>query len=130
MRDGHASSSTPTPGVLSRRWVNASSTPATSTPRQHVLAATARDLELGVGAGLSRWLVVEWPPRMDTAYHHPDTVDFDTVLVGSIVLILGDGEHELHVGDCVLIPGVDHAWRVGPDGCTTSVLLLGSARPS
>jgi quercetin dioxygenase-like cupin family protein len=88
----------------------------------------AEALDLGVAPGLARWIIVEWPPGTETPYHHTDTVDFDTVIEGSIVLILDDGEHLLEAGDCVLIPGVDHGWRVGPQRCTTSVALLGSAR--
>ena len=88
----------------------------------------AEDLELGVTPGLAKWMIVEWPPNMETLYHHTDTVDFDTVLEGRIALILDDGEHPLEVGDCVLVQGVDHSWRVGPEGCTTSVVLLGSTR--
>jgi quercetin dioxygenase-like cupin family protein len=53
-------------------------------------------------------------------------VDFDSILGGSLELILDDGVHILQAGDCVIINGIDHAWRAGPDGCTMAVLMLGA----
>jgi len=47
------------------------------------------------------------------------------VLSGSIELILDDGEHPLVAGDHVVVTGVDHAWRAGPDGCRISIISLG-----
>ena len=61
--------------------------------------------------------------------HHTDTIDYDIVLAGSVELILDDGAHLLGPGDCVVITGVDHAWRAGPDGVILSVALIGSTRP-
>jgi mannose-6-phosphate isomerase-like protein (cupin superfamily) len=88
------------------------------------------DLDLGVAPGLTRWYLVHWPPNSTAHVHHTDTVDYDAILQGSITLILGDGEHPLHQGDCVVITGVDHDWRAGPDGCIESVVLLGSTPPA
>ena len=88
------------------------------------------DLDLGVAPGLARWLGVHWPAGREAHLHHTDTVDFDTVLGGSVVLVLDDGDHLMEVGDCVLVDGVDHSWRAGPEGCTMSVVLLGSVPPS
>ncbi len=85
------------------------------------------DLDLGVAPGHTRWLIVHWPPNATAHMHHTDTVDYDVVLSGSITLILDDGDHYLGPGDCAVITGVDHDWKAGPDGCTKSVVLLGSA---
>jgi mannose-6-phosphate isomerase-like protein (cupin superfamily) len=90
----------------------------------------AGELDLGVGTGLVRWMVVRWPANGEFPMHHTDTVDFDTVLEGSIEVVLDDGAHALQVGDCVVVTGVDHAWRSGPDGCTMSVLAIGTPPPS
>ena len=62
--------------------------------------------------------------------HHTDTLDFDTVIAGSIELILDDGGHRLEAGDVVVISGVDHAWRSGPDGCTMVITLQGTEPPA
>ena len=43
--------------------------------------------------------------------------------------LLDDGVHRLERNDCVVIAGIDHGWRSGPDGCTLSVLLLGTPPP-
>jgi quercetin dioxygenase-like cupin family protein len=86
-------------------------------------------LDLGVAPGLTRWMVIEFEPGGSVAAHHTDTVDFDTVLAGSIDLTLDDGVHALAPGDCVVMNGVDHAWRAGPDGCRLSVVAIGTPPP-
>jgi quercetin dioxygenase-like cupin family protein len=85
----------------------------------------ADTLELAVAAGGMDWKVLDYAPGMAFTMHHTDTVDFDTVLSGSIELLLDDGSHPLVAGDHVLVTGVDHAWRAGPDGCRISILSLG-----
>lgn len=85
---------------------------------------------LGVRPGQLRWVVSRWEPDSQrTSIHHTDTVDLDLVVAGSIDLLLDDGPHHLATGDCVVISGVDHAWSVGPEGCTLSVVLLGTPLP-
>jgi len=76
--------------------------------------------------GLVRWNIVEYEPSLEIPLHHTDTVDFDPVLWGSAELILDDGAHQLGPGDCVVVTGVDHAWRAGPAGCQLSVTTLGT----
>jgi quercetin dioxygenase-like cupin family protein len=85
----------------------------------------ADTLELGVAAGAMDWKVLDYAPGMEFSMHHTNTVDFDTVLSGSIELILDDGEHPLVAGDHVVVTGVDHAWRAGSDGCRISIISLG-----
>jgi quercetin dioxygenase-like cupin family protein len=63
-------------------------------------------------------------PRM----HHTDSIDLHTVVSGSVDLILDDGAHTLSAGDCAVVAGVDHAWRTGPEGCTTSIVIVGTPR--
>ncbi len=86
---------------------------------------SADSLDLGVAAGAMDWKVLDYEPGMEFSMHHTDTVDFDTVLSGSIELILDDGRHLLAAGDHVVVTGVDHAWRAGPDGCRISIISLG-----
>ena len=56
--------------------------------------------------------------------HHTDSIDCHTVIRGSCALILDDGDHWLEAGDCVIVNGVDHAWRTGPDGCVSSSMFI------
>lgn len=86
-------------------------------------------MDLGVEPGCTRWLVVHWPEGTSYDMHHTDTIDYDIVLAGSVELTLGDGVHPLEAGDCVVIAGIDHAWRAGPQGASMSVTLLGSTPP-
>jgi quercetin dioxygenase-like cupin family protein len=72
------------------------------------------------------WMTVQFPANGSFDRHHTPTVDFDSILGGSLELILDDGVHILQAGDCVIINGIDHAWRAGPDGCTMAVLMLGA----
>ena len=88
---------------------------------------TSEKLDLGVGAGLS-WMVVRWEPNGEWPPHFTDTLDLDLVLNGTIDLVLGDGAHRLEAGDCVVVEGVDHAWRAGPDGCTMIITAIGTPR--
>jgi quercetin dioxygenase-like cupin family protein len=87
-------------------------------------------LDLGVPAGALRWTVIEYAPGAEFSMHHTDTVDFDVVLSGSVELILDDGEHPLVADDSVVVMGVDHAWRAGPEGCRLSVMTIGVPPPN
>lgn len=71
-------------------------------------------------------MIIEYGPGVTFPMHHTDTVDFDIVLSGSVELILDDGVHRLASGDSVVVTGVDHGWRAGPDGCRLSVVAIGA----
>ena len=90
----------------------------------------AETFNLGVAAGAMDWKVIDYAPGMEFSMHHTDTVDFDIVLSGSIELILDDGRHLLAAGDSVVVTGVDHAWRAGPEGCRISIISIGVVPPS
>ena len=83
----------------------------------------------GIASGAISWMVVEYAPRVAFSMHNTDSVDLDTVLAGSVEITLDDGVHELAVGDCVVVTGVDHAWRAGADGCRLSVMSIGVPSP-
>jgi hypothetical protein len=86
--------------------------------------------DLGVPHGRLQWVVSRWAAGAAApTVHHTDTVDLDLVVAGQIDLVLDTGTHRLEQGDCAVINGVDHAWRAGPDGCTLSVVLLGTPAP-
>jgi len=92
-------------------------------------AGIGEDLDLGVPPGIARWILVQGLPGVEAPMHHTDTIDFDTIISGSVELILHDGPHRLEPGDCVVVTGVDHGWKAGPDGWTASVVLIGTAPP-
>ena len=74
-------------------------------------------------------MVVELGAGSETPMHHTDTLDLQTVLSGSVELVLDDGAHRLDAGDLVVLAGVDHAWRAGPDGARLSAVLIGTPPP-
>ena len=62
--------------------------------------------------------------------HTTDTVDFDVVVSGEVVLELDDGaEVLLKAGDCVVQNGTRHAWHNRSSAnCLIAVTLLGAQR--
>jgi mannose-6-phosphate isomerase-like protein (cupin superfamily) len=62
--------------------------------------------------------------------HTTDTVDFDVVVSGEVVLELDDGaEVILKAGDCAIQNGTRHAWRNrSRTDCLIAVTLLGARR--
>jgi mannose-6-phosphate isomerase-like protein (cupin superfamily) len=85
--------------------------------------------DVDVHPGQVHWLVSYWAAGEETPLHHTDTLDFAIVLDGSMDLLLDDGAHRLERNDCVVIAGVDHGWRAGPEGATMSIALLGTPAP-
>jgi quercetin dioxygenase-like cupin family protein len=91
--------------------------------------ATGSYLDLRIPPGRLAWARVELKPGHETDRHHTDSVDLDIIVAGSVELLLDDGAHVLEPGDCVVVGGVDHGWRAGPDGCTSSVIAIGTPPP-
>lgn len=62
--------------------------------------------------------------------HTTDTVDFDVVISGEVVLELDDGKEVLlRAGDCVIQNGTRHAWRNrSEEKCVIAVALVGAER--
>lgn len=100
--------------------------PATPTPRP---PGSGEYVDLGVPVGATQLMVGQWATGFSYGMHHTDTIDFDSILEGSAVLILDDGRHELEPGDVVVVTGVDHAWEAGPEGVTISFVFLGTPHP-
>lgn len=113
------------PGFRSAILGHTSSAPPPSRP-----AGKASTSDLGVAPGCARWFIVDYQADLVVPMHHTDTVDFDIVLDGSLVLGLDDGEHLLETGDFLIVNGVDHSWRAGPKGCRLSVLSIGTRPPA
>ncbi len=101
----------------------------TTSPPPGRPTGTAPLIDQGIAPGHVRWMVVELGPDSETPMHHTDTLDLQTVLSGSVDLLLDDGAHRLGQGDLVVLTGVDHAWRAGADGCRLSAVLVGTPPP-
>ncbi len=124
-----ASESDPTPDQVAPGFAMAVPYATATNPPPARPAGTAPLIDQGIPPGLVRWMVVELGPGSETPMHHTDTLDLQTVLSGRVELILDDGAHPLEQGDMVVLTGVDHAWRGGPEGCTLSAVLIGTPPP-
>lgn len=85
--------------------------------------------ETGIAPGHADFLVLQMPAGIEHPMHYTDTLNFHTVVAGSVEVLLDDGPHLLDTGDSLVLPGIDHGWRAGPSGCTQTILNLGSVRP-
>jgi mannose-6-phosphate isomerase-like protein (cupin superfamily) len=98
--------------------------------------ALAGTIDVQLAPGLVRCFVIEHEPhathnadRATAHMHHTDTLDFAFVQEGSAHYLLQDGAHAVSAGDCVVTPGVDHAWRAGSGGCRLLVFSIGTPPP-
>ena len=87
-------------------------------------------IDQGIAPGVVRWMVVDLGPDSETPLHHTDTLDLQTVVSGTVDLVLDDGAHRLEQGDLVVLTGVDHAWRTGSEPCRLSAVLIGTPPPT
>ena len=84
--------------------------------------------ETGIEPGHLDYLVLQMPPDIEHPNHHTDTLNFYTIVVGYVDVLLDDGPHRLETGDSLVLPGIDHGWKAGPAGCTMTILNVGSIR--
>jgi len=93
-------------------------------------AARGERIEVNLAPGLLRWNVVDHRahegPGVATTMHHKDTIDLVLVAEGSAVLVLDDGRHPVGPGDCIVMPGNDHALEPGADGCRVIAFVIGT----
>ena len=101
----------------------------TTSPPPARPAGSAPIIDQGIAPGFVRWMVVDMGPDSETPLHHTDTLDLQTVVSGSVDLVLDDGTHSLEQGDLVVLTGVDHAWRTGSVPCRLSAVLIGTPPP-
>jgi mannose-6-phosphate isomerase-like protein (cupin superfamily) len=92
-----------------------------------------RPVEDRLAPGLVQWYVVNHAPSEHardtpaTELHHRNAIDLIVVMEGSGALVLGDGEHAVRAGDCVVMPGTDHGLRPDPAGCRLLSFAIGTA---
>lgn len=95
-------------------------------PRPH---GKAKFVDIPVKPGEMTWFRTRFPPDQLRPFHHTDTVDCHTVVRGWIELLLDDGAHRLNPGDSAIVTGVDHGWKIGPEGCVVSMMNFGTPKP-
>lgn len=86
------------------------------------------DFQVERPAGGTLWRLVIMGPNRFANVHRTDTLDYDVILSGAIDLLLDTGEVRLVAGDSLVLPGLSHGWRAGPDGCTMAVCQVALAR--
>jgi quercetin dioxygenase-like cupin family protein len=101
----------------------------TESPPPAGSAGCAPALDLSLAPGCARWFRVTFPACAASPVHRTDTIDLGTIVSGSIDIILDDGSHRLEAGDSIAVTGAAHGWNAGPDGCTMSVVMLGTLPP-
>jgi mannose-6-phosphate isomerase-like protein (cupin superfamily) len=84
--------------------------------------------------GTVNWMIVDLEPysednepNLATEMHYNTTIELFCVLEGSIHTVLGVGALDLRPGDCVAMPGVDHATHAGPAGARVLSISIGLA---
>jgi len=81
-----------------------------------------------IPAGSTKWIMTQLAPGFFTPMHATSTIDYGIVVSGDIELGLEEGSTQLHAGDVMLINGVQHSWRAGPNGCVLATVLVGACR--
>jgi len=90
--------------------------------------------DMSMTPGTVSWMVVDLEPyssdndpSLATEMHYNNTIELFCVLEGSVHTVLGNGALDLRPGDCVAMPGVDHATRAGADGARVLSISIGLA---
>ena len=89
--------------------------------------AELKPYDARVPTGATSWRFVRYLPLAATQPHRTDTLDYDVVLSGCVTLELEADEVLLVTGDLVVVTGVIHRWRAGPEGCVLTALMIGIA---
>lgn len=128
----------PTPPAEGGHGVNVARVHATTqSPPPARPPAQGDAVDVRLAPGMLRWMVVEHPPydpngppSTSTEIHHADALHLVFVHQGGGQLHLQDGAHDVSAGDLIVMPGVDHAMRGGPDGCHLVVVSVGTPPPT
>lgn len=85
--------------------------------------AVPEAFSIGPGPAGTLFRVVQFPPAgdgMEPLWHQTDTLDYNTVVSGGLVLMTEAGEVTLGPGECAVVRGIQHAW----DNRTEGISLL------
>ncbi len=120
---GGSPEATPGPGqaVVSELWC-LDAEPALLSADPTVSIDTA---SFDVAPAGTKWIITEMGAGLEAPMHDTPTVDYGLVVRGDVELGLENGSVRLYVGDCVLVNGVQHSWRAGPDGCVIATVQVG-----
>jgi quercetin dioxygenase-like cupin family protein len=93
----------------------------------------AENVDVQLPAGFLRLMIVDHvtkepsgAPSTASKMHNTDALDIVYVVDGYAELILEVGTYTVRAGECVITPGVDHAWEPGPSGARFLVWSLGT----
>ena len=116
------------PGVLNAVLYRTTESPPPARP-----PALADNVQVQLPPGILRVMVIDHVshessdgPTTATTMHNTDALDVVYVVKGQADLVLEDSTYAVGPGDCVVTPGVDHAWQAGPDGVRFLVFSLGT----
>jgi mannose-6-phosphate isomerase-like protein (cupin superfamily) len=124
----------PTPPAEGGHGVNVARVHVTTeSPPLSGVSPRGPNVDVRLPPGIARWIVVEHPPydpdgppSTANEIHHTDTFEMVFVHDGAGELLLDDGAHAVSTGDLVVMPGVDHAMRGGPEGLSLVVVSIGT----
>jgi len=85
--------------------------------------------ETGLAPGHLDVCILQMPAGIEHPMHYTDTLNLHVIVAGSVEVLLDDGPHLLRTGDSLVLHPVDHGWRAGPEGCTQTIMNLGTTRP-
>jgi hypothetical protein len=111
-------------------WATDASPPPAAPPQSgHIV-------DVKLPPGVVRWTVVEHAPHEDAdtattsgTMHHTNAIDLIFVVDGCTHLMLDDDVRDLRPGDCVVMTGVDHAMKAGPNGSRVISVAIGIPTP-
>lgn len=87
------------------------------------------EFDLGAPPGAAKAQYAQMGPDYKSPMHRTHTLDVAVITAGSAELALEDGGVELFPGDTIVMPGVVHAWKAGPNGCVMVGTAYGIAAP-
>jgi mannose-6-phosphate isomerase-like protein (cupin superfamily) len=108
-------------------WRMASLPPELPFDRQR--SVDVAEMDIGVPVGSARTQYMQVGAGFESVRHRTHTLDVVVVISGSIELVLDDAAVQLVPGDTLVMPGITHHWRPGPDGCGLVVTSYGLAAP-
>lgn len=109
---------------------------STAMPPSYEPVYGGTDLRESVPPSGTRWMMVEFPASdgqeatSTPIMHATKSIDYVTVVTGSVDLILEGESITLTHGDCLVQLGETHAWvNRTSDPCVVSVVMLGTDAP-